>query len=96
MIDFLNDYVSLNTMKELSNKYPSQLFNLNCNQKECMKIIELFRELGINNIDDLLINRIEIFFETRKDLEEMFLQHNIPDLVKRINDDYMEIDILFE
>jgi len=96
MIDFLKGYISPNAMKELSNKYPSQLFNLNCNQKECIKIIEYLKELGITNVEELLLNRIELFYEIKNDLEKMFLKHNIPNLVQKINDDYMEIDILFE
>lgn len=96
MIDFLEDYVSFDTMKKMENLFPSQLFNLNCNQKECIKIIDFFKELGINNIDDLLVNRIELFFETRKDLEDRFLRYNVPTLVEKINNDYMEIDIIFE
>lgn len=96
MIDFLNGYISPNTMKELKNKYPSQLFNLNCNQKECIKVIEYLKELGIKNIEEIFINRIELFYETKKDLEKLFLKHDIPNLVQKINDDYMEIDILFD
>ena len=97
MIDFLKRCnISTYTIKELSKKYSSQLFNLNCNQDECIKVIEYLREIGINNVEELLINKIHLFYETKEDLIKLFSKHNILDLVQRINADYNEVDILFE
>ena len=97
MIDFLKEcIISSYTINKLSKKYPSQLFNLNCNKRDCIKIIEYLRSIGINNIEDLLVNKIELFYETKEDVERMFLKHNVSELVDKINNDYNEIDILFE
>lgn len=97
MIKFLKECnISSDTIHELSKKYSSQLFDLNCNQNECVKIIDYLREIGIINVDELLINKLQIFYETKDDLVKMFSRYDIVELVRKINFDYNEIDILFE
>ena len=37
-----------------------------------------------------------MFMETKKDIENMFIKKNLFEIVNLINEDYMNIDIIFE
>lgn len=96
MIDFLKECnISQNTIDKLYEKYPSQLFNLNCNQDDCIEIIEYLRSIGIKPIEEILINNIELFYESKKDIVKKFDEQNINELVEKINSDPIIIYTLF-
>ncbi len=96
MLDFLNQVLKkedINLIQE--NIYASDVFNLNCNQDECLKIIKYLQELGINNITELIVNRLEIFLDTLEKIKELIPSNINKDLIKNINDDYINIDYLY-
>lgn len=96
MIDFLKDcYISNDTLKIMNEKYPAELFDLNCNKKEIVKIINYLRSIGVSNIDELLIYETHLFYKTKSWIESRFSNYNINELVSKINENYEEIEIIF-
>lgn len=95
MLDFLKECgISDTTINLLNQKYPAELFDLNCNKKEIIKIIDYFRNIGINNIDELLIYETMIFYKTFDFIKDKFSKYDFLDLVSKINDNYEEIEII--
>ena len=94
MIDFLRKYnVSDKTIKELiETKSDSYLFDLNCNEEECCKIVDYLKNIGIEVIDELLLNNTELFLKNIKKVELAFSKYDIKELVQLINDDSNEIE----
>jgi len=98
MIDFLNDFgIGEYTIKELEQKYDENiLYNLKINELEIEKIIRYFKEIGINNIDGILIYKTDLFYKTFKDIKKYFISNNnIVDLINSINEDVENIELLF-
>ena len=98
MIEFLKecniDDKIIEKLKRIQS--PSFLFDLNCNEEECVKIINYLREIGINNIDELLLYESEIFFKTKKNVEIAFLNCDKEELVELINEDASNIEELYD
>jgi len=98
MIDFLkkaniSDIFNSKMKEEYSD---STLFDLSCNEEDCLKIINYLKEIGILNINDLLIYRIDVFKLSLEELVKKFSKFNIPLFVNLINDDFVAIDNIFE
>ena len=70
------------------------LLNMACNYKLINGNIELFRELKINNIDDLILNRPYIFFMGTEYISDAFKNAEDENIIDLINSDYTEIDEL--
>lgn len=98
MIDFLKDAgISNNVLVEIiKNNTETSIFDLSCNDEDAIEIIKYMRNIGITNIDELLIYRIDIFFLTFEQFIKRLSKFNIPALVNHINDDYANIDIINE
>ncbi len=98
MIDFLKDAgISNNVLVEMiKNNTETSIFDLSCNDEDAIEIIKYMRNIGITNIDELLIYRIDIFFLTFEQFIKRLSKFNIPALVNHINDDYANIDIINE
>lgn len=96
MIDFLKDYgISENTINKLSLN-PNTVFNIDVNKKDCIEIITLLKSLEIKNIEDIMLYNLNLFFNTKEEVQEMFNKHNIKELVVSINEDFTNIDKLYE
>ena len=97
MIDFLSQVgISQKTINEIKNKNTnSTLFDLSCNEDDCLKIIKYLKELGIKNIDELLIYEIDVFKLPFIELVKKFGNFNIPLFVSFINDDVTAIENVF-
>ena len=54
--------------------------------------IKYFKEIGIHNIEDLLLFRMELFIKDPEEIQEAFESHNIDEIVKEINEDFLNID----
>lgn len=97
MIEFLKecniDDKIIEKLKRIQS--PSFLFDLNCNEEECVKIINYLKEIGIDNIEELLLYESEIFFKTKKNVENAFSNYNIEELVELINEDASNIEELY-
>lgn len=48
----------------IKNNDETAIFDLSCNPKDSVEIIKYMRNIGVTNIDELLIYRIDIFFLT--------------------------------
>lgn len=98
MIDFLKDAnITDDTIIEImKNNNEASLFNLSCNDEDAIQIINYMRGIGITNIDELLIYRIDIFFITFEQFIKRLSKFNVPILVSLINDNYANIDIINE
>lgn len=97
MIDFLKDCnVDDDTLEEMYKKYSTELFDLNCNKREIVKIIEYLRNLGITNVSDLLVYETGLFYKSLNWIENKFSSIDTVDLVSKINDNYEEIEIIFD
>lgn len=96
MIDFLLDFVSLDTinkMKEINNE--SSIYDLSCNKEDCLKIIKFLKESGIENLNDLLIYEIDIFKLSYSDFIKKIKNFNIPIFMSIINEDYTSIEDIY-
>ena len=95
MIDFLKNVgISNDVLVEMiKNNDETAIFDLSCNPKDS---VEIMRNIGVTNIDELLIYRIDIFFLTFEQFIKRLSKFNIPALVNHINDDYANIDIINE
>lgn len=60
------------------------LYNLNCNQDNVEKIIGYLRELNFEYIDDLLINKLDLFFLTFSEFKNKYNQDNINNLMEYV------------
>lgn len=94
MLDFLKEYNLLDTtIKKIENENSeANIYNLYCNMEEVGKILNYFRSLNINCIDDLLVYRINLFFNSYDDILKYFSKYNITSLVDKINEDFTIID----
>lgn len=98
MIDFLKKVgISEKTINEIyEQNEESVLYNLFCIQDECVKIISYFKELGITNIDELLLYEINLFYLDFEDIVKKFSKFNIPAFVDLINNDFTAIENIYD
>lgn len=94
MIDFLRncgitDKV-INDIKSVN--VDTNLYNLNCNQDEVVKIIQCLRDIGVNCISELLVYRIDMFFLSFDKFKKLYIKQDTSNFVKLVNDDYTNID----
>lgn len=96
MINKLLDY---GIKKETIAKIKETIFleySFEINFDNCVKTIEYLKSIKILNIDDLLLSVPDLFFKTTKDVIELFNKKDVSELVNLINEDYSNIDLLFE
>ena len=98
MIDFLKKInIKEDVLIEIiKNNNPSALSSLSINEDECLKIINYMRKIGIACIDELLINRIDLFLSSFNKFIKKLSKFNIPVFVQLVNTDYATIDIINE
>lgn len=87
MINFLKELgIKEAVIYDITNTYPdSVLFSLNCNRFEIKKIINYFNEIGIDNINEIVSNNLDFFFQTFNDVKKLFTKYDITRLVELIN-----------
>lgn len=97
MIDFLKEIgIDENTILEIENNNPkSSIIDLSCNNINCLKIVLYLKEIGISNIENLLINKIDLFKMNYQELVKRFSKFNIPVFVDLINDDIEVIENIY-
>jgi len=97
MLDFLKKYdITEDTINIIqTNENPSYIFDLYCNEEECSKIIKYLKELGIKDIETLLINELDLFFHNKKQIENAFSNFEIVEFINLINDNYQEIEKIY-
>ena len=82
---------TINILKENELDY---LFEININN--VIDVINYLKSINIIDIDDLVLSIPDLFFKPKKIIEELFNKKNINELVNLINEDYSNIDLLFE
>ena len=94
MLQFLKDMgiSDITILKMINNNSEDILYDLECDQVNCLEVIKYLQELNIKVIDDLLINEIGMFFKTKEYLVNKFSKFNISEIVEDINDDYIAIE----
>ena len=94
MLQFLKDMgiSDITILKMINNNSEDILYDLECDQVNCLEVIKYLQELNIKVIDDLLINEIGMFFKTKEYLVNKFSKYNISEIVDDINDDYIAIE----
>ena len=86
---------SKDTIKKLEN-YDGILFSLESNKDEVIGICNYLRRIGIKDIDSIILYRPYMFLETESSINYFFNKFNLEDIVNKINDDYSNVDLLFE
>lgn len=80
-------------IKKLEAKYDeSALDLLKIERDNVIEVINYFKEIGIRDIETLLITYIEIFTRDVDDVKNAFNKHNIKEVVEKINDDIFYIE----
>ena len=71
---------------------PDVVISINNNYELINKNIELLRSYGIENIDEIFLNKHDMFLKETEQISKAFSNFNIPALVSIINEDYSVID----
>lgn len=98
MINFLKaaDISDDVLIEMIKNNDEAAIYDLSCNDEDAIEIIKYMKNIGITNIEELLIYRIDIFFLTFEQFIKRLSKFNIPALVNHINENYANIDIINE
>lgn len=86
--ELINDIIKVNG----ENTYA----DLCLNSDEVEKIINYFKEIGITCLNELLIYKIDIFFNDLSFIKNNLDNKDINELVKIINEDFYNIDLLIK
>ena len=70
------------------------LVSLSCNYENKNSNIKLLSSYGIENMDELFINKYYIFVEEPEKLVKKFSKYNIPVFIQIINNDCNAIDTI--
>lgn len=78
--------------KLMKNLEYDEVLCLACNHENVKKIIDFFKIIGIQNIDELLLNRYYIFLKDSDSIINKFDNIDLVNIVLKINDSYEYID----
>lgn len=78
--------------KLMNNLEYDEVLCLACNHENVKKIIDFFKIIGIQNIDELLLNRHYIFLKDSDSIINKFDNIDLVNIVLKINDSYEYID----
>jgi hypothetical protein len=81
-----------NTINSIYTKYDEGVIdNFRVEEDNVEEVINYFREIGIVDIDNLLIFDLSIFTKDIEFIKECFNKQNIKEIVKSINEDITNI-----
>lgn len=88
-MSFLLEYGILeDTIKKIKeNHEESMIFSLLCFKDNVLDVIRYLQSIHVLAIDELLINRLELFFLPKEEIKERFERYNLSVLVELINED---------
>ena len=88
MISFLEKCgISTLVINEIEkNNSSANLYNFSCNQDEVVKILNFLRSHGVKTIEQLLINRIDMFFVDFNKFYNLYVRNDIDNFIKNINE----------
>ena len=94
MLDFLKkeniSEITINYLEE--NSSSNDIMALRDNNYECLKIISYFKEIGITNIDELLMYETYIFLKLSARVVDKLSECDIDIFVNEVNEDYTNIE----
>lgn len=93
MLDFLlESNIKQSTIDTLNKNCSDSIqYSLNCNEYEIKKIITYLKKIGINCIDEILIDYYEFFLSSYDDFKNRFKKYKLEPLVELINADYNNV-----
>lgn len=88
-MDFLLDYnISADTIKKIKeNNEDSTCFYCMIQEKNVKEVIEYLQSIKIEVIDNLLTDRLELFFIPKEEIKARFETYNVEVLVQLMNED---------
>lgn len=88
-MNFLLDLgIKQNTINSIKTKYDEGVIdNFRVEEDNVEEVINYFREIGIVDIDNLLMFDLTIFTKDIDYVKECFNKHNLKEVVKLINED---------
>lgn len=95
-MEFLLEYgISNNTIENiLRNKDETFIDNFMCEQEMVIDNLKFFKEIGIKRIDDLLIERTELFLLPNETIREKFDKFNLNVLSELIDEDFCNLELI--
>ena len=79
--------------KMIDNLGYDSVLNLACNYELVKNNISLFRQLGIEDVDNLLLNKDYVFLKDTREIFNKFTNFNLNEIINLINNDYDAIDV---
>lgn len=88
-MNFLLEYgIKKETIEKLKEiKDDSEVFYCLTQKDNVTKVINYLQSINVKNIDDILLNRIELFYVPVNKIKESFEKYNINVLVQLLNED---------
>ncbi len=88
-MSFLLEYnISDDTIKKIiENHEESMIFSVLCFKENVLEVIRYLESIHVEVLDELLINRLELFLLPKRKIQERFEKYNIQVLVELINED---------
>lgn len=88
-MSFLLEYnISDDTIKKIiENHEESMIFSVLCFKENVLEVIRYLESIYVEVLDELLINRLELFLLPKRKIQERFEKYNIQVLVELINED---------
>lgn len=94
-MDFLKNYVSDDVIEDIiSNNKDIVINDMIYNQDNVIMILNYLQELGIKNINDILVEKIDLFFRDIDEVKEHFNRYDKDVIVKLINEDISNLDMV--
>lgn len=94
-MDFLKVYVDDKIIEEMKYKNnESILYDFVCNKDHVVLVIDYLSSIGISVIDELLVGKIDLFFQDLEEIQEHLNRYEIPVIVKMINEDISNFDLV--
>lgn len=82
--------------KIINNNSKQIIYDAEWNMEKVVSSIDYLKEIGIININGILIDRFDIFLRGRKKLEEKFNKLSNKNIIEQINNDYKNISVIDE
>ena len=78
----------------IKNNDETLIENLICDQEMVINNLNYFKEIGIKRINDLLIERTDLFLEPTEILKEKLDKFNLNVLSELVNEDFCNLELI--
>lgn len=94
VLDFMKEVFTYDEIVDIKDNLSNNiLFDLNSNSEEFILIVNYLKEIGINNVSDLVINYYYLFLNTFDEVKDIFSKFSKEE-INGINNDYYILDEL--